>query len=106
MVNKFMFREYDIRGVYGVDINEEVLAELKKKVVEHINPLYQDIKTFEETIRRNDIVISRLRDTGIYIHYDNKIYNVDIDFLWEVYLSLFGNYDKFLSFKISSISIS
>ena len=24
MVNKFMFREYDIRGVYGVDINEEV----------------------------------------------------------------------------------
>lgn len=54
----------------------------------------KDIKTFEETIRRNDIVISRLRDTGIYIHYDNKIYNVDIDFLWEVYLSLFGNYEK------------
>lgn len=24
MINKFMFREYDIRGVYGVDINEEV----------------------------------------------------------------------------------
>ena len=23
-INKYMFREYDIRGVYGKDINEEI----------------------------------------------------------------------------------
>ena len=39
----------------SIDINEEVLGELKKKVVEHINPLYQDIKTFEDLVRYMEV---------------------------------------------------
>lgn len=40
---------------YSIDINEEVLEELKKKVIEHINPLYQDIKTFEDLVRYMEV---------------------------------------------------
>lgn len=54
----------------------------------------KDIKTFYNTIMNNDIIISRERKTGICLTYQNKNYNIDIDFLWEVYLSLFPNRDK------------
>ena len=54
----------------------------------------KDVKTFDKTIRKNEIIISRLRSTGVKINYENKSYNLDIDFLWEVYLSLFSNYEK------------
>ena len=40
---------------HSIDINEEVLEELKKKVIEHINPLYQDIKTFEDLVRYMEV---------------------------------------------------
>ena len=39
----------------SIDINEEVLEELKKKVVEHIEPLYKDIKTFEDLVRYMEV---------------------------------------------------
>lgn len=39
----------------SIDINEDVLEELKKKVVEHINPLYQDIKTFEDLVKYMEV---------------------------------------------------
>lgn len=39
----------------SIDINEYVLEELKKKVVEHIEPLYQDIKTFEDLVRYMEV---------------------------------------------------
>lgn len=39
----------------SIDINEEVLEELKKKVIEHINPLYQDIKTFEDLVKYMEV---------------------------------------------------
>ena len=39
----------------SIDINEEVLAELKKKVIEHIYPLYKDIKTFEDLVRYMEV---------------------------------------------------
>ena len=39
----------------SIDINEDVLEELKKKVIEHINPLYQDIKTFEDLVRYMEV---------------------------------------------------
>ena len=29
-LNKLMFREYDIRGIYGEDINEEIIECLKE----------------------------------------------------------------------------
>jgi hypothetical protein len=42
----------------------------------------------------NEIVISRSRETGITITHNNESYNLDIDFLWQVYLSLFPNTEK------------
>ena len=39
----------------SIDINEYVLEELKKKVVEHIEPLYQDIKTFEDLVKYMEV---------------------------------------------------
>ncbi len=39
----------------SIDINEEVLEELKKKVVEHIEPLYKDIKTFEDLVKYMEV---------------------------------------------------
>ena len=39
----------------SIDINEDVLEELKKKVIEHINPLYQDIKTFEDLVKYMEV---------------------------------------------------
>ena len=54
----------------------------------------KDIKTFCNTILNNEIIISRIRNTGINLEYQGKKYNLDVDFLWEVYLSLFPNNDK------------
>lgn len=39
----------------SIDINEEVLEELKKKVIEHIYPLYKDIKTFEDLVKYMEV---------------------------------------------------
>lgn len=54
----------------------------------------KDVKTFHNTVGKNQIVVSRERNTGINIIYNNKVYNIDVDFLWEVYLSLFPMSDK------------
>lgn len=54
----------------------------------------KDIKTFHESVGKNQIIISRSRETGIKIKYNNKDYNIDIDFLWEIYLSLFTEQEK------------
>ena len=54
----------------------------------------KDIKTFTNTIMENEIVLSRKRNTGVTLEYGNKSYNIDIDFLWQVYLSLFPNANK------------
>ena len=42
----------------------------------------------------NDIIISRDRNTGIVIEINNNRYNLDVDFLWEIYLSLFDETEK------------
>lgn len=54
----------------------------------------KDIKTFYNTVGKNEIVITRKRNTGINLTYQHKEYNLDIDFLWQVYLSLFPNTEK------------
>ena len=50
--------------------------------------------TFNKTVGTNNIVISRKRNTGVIIELNNHQYNLDIDFLWQVYLSLFKNEEK------------
>lgn len=56
--------------------------------------LNKDIKSFNKVILPSYTIISRKRDTGIYINYNNHKYNIDIDFLWEVYVSLFDDDEK------------
>lgn len=58
------------------------------------NYINKDIKTFHHTVATHDIIISRLRDTGVKYSYLGENYNLDIDFLWQVYLSLFPNDEK------------
>ena len=60
-----------------------------KNIIFYPEFINKDIKTFNQTIRKNQIIISRNRETGIILTYNNKEYNIDIDFLWEIYLSLF-----------------
>ena len=54
----------------------------------------KDKTTFDKTVGNNDIVISRDRNTGINLEYNNHNYNIDVDFLWEIYLSLFDVEEK------------
>lgn len=54
----------------------------------------KDIKTFYNTVGTHEIVVSRERETEVSLTYKNKEYNLDIDFLWQVYLSLFNTKEK------------
>lgn len=56
--------------------------------------LNKDVATFFNTVGQNEIIISRSRNTGIKIMYDGIPYNLDIDFVWGVYLALFPSCDK------------
>lgn len=50
--------------------------------------------TFDDTVGSHDVIISRKRDTGIVIEINNNQYNIDIDFIWEIFLSLFNESEK------------
>lgn len=56
--------------------------------------LNKDIKTFNRTLLSSSLVISRKRKTGISLKVNGNIYNIDIDFLWSTYLSLFSETEK------------
>ncbi len=81
-------------------ISKEVALVFNSRLVDKNGMLFypyfmnKDKKTFDNTVGNNDIVISRKRDTGIIIEYNSHIYNLDIDFLWEVFLSLFSDEEK------------
>lgn len=66
----------------------------KNSLVFYPEFINKDIKTFHNTVGTNDIIISRKRETGVKIVYNNSLYNIDIDFLWQVYLSLFKEEEK------------
>lgn len=66
----------------------------KTNMIFYPNFINNDKLTFDNTVGVNDIIISRNRNTGIIIEINNNKYNLDIDFLWEIYLSLFDNKEK------------
>lgn len=66
----------------------------KDNLLFYPNFINNDIKTFIKTVGSNEMIISRNRNTGIQFDYNNRVYNLDIDFLWGVYLSLFEGYEK------------
>lgn len=67
---------------------------LEKQMMFYPEFINKDIKTFFDTVGKNEIIISRNRETGIKVTYNFKQYNLDIDFLWQLYLSLFPNKEK------------
>ncbi len=56
--------------------------------------LNKDAKTFDKNLKNSYQVISRLRPTGINLTYNGTTYNIDIDFLWSLYLNLFKEEEK------------
>jgi hypothetical protein len=60
------------------------------------NYLNMDIKTFYNIVLKSYIVVSRKRNTGIIYNYNGTNYNIDIDFLWETYTSLFPEKEKII----------
>lgn len=56
--------------------------------------LNKDKKTYNDTIINSYVTISRMRNTGIQLNYNGTKYNIDIDFLWSTYLSLFSEEEK------------
>lgn len=79
--------------------NEKVLV-FDSKLVDKTNMKFypdfinKDKTTFDKTVGNNDVVISRNRSTGIIINYKGHKYNLDIDFLWQNYLSLFKEKER------------
>lgn len=66
----------------------------KSNMIFYPNFINNDKITFDNTVGTNDIIISRNRNTGIIIELNSNKYNLDIDFLWEIYLSLFKEKEK------------
>lgn len=66
----------------------------KSNMIFYPDFINRDKITFDKTVGSNDIIISRKRNTGIIIEMNNNQYNLDIDFLWEIYLSLFKQSEK------------
>lgn len=66
----------------------------KSNMIFYPDFINRDKITFDNTVGSNDIIISRKRNTDIIIEMNNNQYNLDIDFLWEIYLSLFKQSEK------------
>lgn len=56
--------------------------------------LGKDVKTYDNTVLKSYVTVSRKRETGIDISYKGTRYNLDIDFLWATYLSTFEEEEK------------
>lgn len=56
--------------------------------------LNKDIKTFNNFFSDSYVIISRDRSTNLPFTYNGNKYYLDIDFLWELYLSTFSEKDK------------
>lgn len=81
-------------------INNERVLVFNSRLVDKSNMKFyptfmnKDKITFDKTVGNNDIIITRKRNTGVTLNYNNHIYNLDIDFLWQNFLSLFNYKDK------------
>ena len=58
--------------------------------------LNKDAKTYDKTVINSYTTISRKRDTGIKLKFNNNTYNIDIDFLWATYLANFKEEQKII----------
>ncbi len=58
--------------------------------------LNKDAKVYEEILLNSNLNISRNRNTGIQLEYNNSIYNIDIDFFWGTYLANFLEDEKII----------
>jgi len=86
-------------GTICREYDEKILVFVPKNVLlQDVNvlPRYlnKDIKTYERTVLNSYTTISRCRNTGVSIVYNGDKYNIDIDFLWATYLSIFEEKEK------------
>lgn len=60
------------------------------------SPFYlnKDLKTYNNIVLNSYVAISRKRNTGIKIKFNDNFYNIDIDFLWSTYLNTFFEKEK------------
>ncbi len=81
-------REYQEDGLY-LKLEENIDDKLK------IYPsfLFNATNHFSKQYKGKYYLISKRRNTGYYVIYGDKKYNIDIDFLWMNYINLF-NFDK------------
>lgn len=54
----------------------------------------KDIKTFENILSSSYLIVSRNRNTGIKLNYNGTDYNLDVDFLWQVFIDTFPEKNK------------
>lgn len=86
--------------------NEEAILENKETLVFTVpkdigsnikiipNGLHKQIIELNRKIEGNDIIISRQRNTGYQMNYNDTIYNIDVDFVWQNYLASFSEDEK------------
>lgn len=60
--------------------------------------MYSCFKKEKTIYWRKEILISKQRETRISIVHNYTNYNLDIDFIWEVFLSLFNEKEKIVEY--------
>ena len=102
----------DIRGKCFKNINDELYCNSCKEIVEstiekclvfetmkdfdvnisaYPKGITKQLKEINKKIIGNDIIISRNRDTGYKYEFNGNTYNIDVDFMWQNYLSTIDN---------------
>ncbi len=81
--------------------NEKILVfspyDIKREDIKFLPRfLNNDAKTYDSIVMNSYVTISRKRDTGIKLKYNNTYYNIDIDFLWATYLANFSENEKII----------
>lgn len=65
----------------------EVPVNTSEKIVTIPRRISKQIQELDKRIGGNDIIISRKRKTGYQYLYNNNLYNIDVDFMWQNYLA-------------------
>ena len=72
---------------------ENLFLELRKDIDDSVNivPLYlkKEMNGFSKQFKGTDILISKNRNTGYSLLLNGKVFNIDIDFLWNNFFKLF-----------------
>ena len=74
-------------------IEKSLVFEIDRQIEDmSIVPLYlkKEIEELSKKFVNTDILVSKKRNTGYSLNINNKMYNIDIDFLWSNYFKLYN----------------